>query len=279
MSTTWHADPSVLALYAAEDLDDVRASSLEAHLLACNHCRRALAPMVPTPRLDAMWSEISTALDAPHPGLVEQVLLRFGVPEHVARLLAATPSLRLSWFLAEAFALGSAALAAHHSSGTRAAGASLFLFLVLAALAPVAGVAAAFGPGVDPAYEIGIASPMRSDRLLFIRATAVLMASIVIGGIAALALPDLDRTVALWLLPALGLTLTTLAVATWLQPIAAACTVGLGWLLLAAAASVATTDPLAAFQVVGQVLSIVALLTSVSVLAQRRSAYEGRIPS
>ena len=36
MSTTWHADPAVLARYAAEELDDVRASSLEAHLLACD---------------------------------------------------------------------------------------------------------------------------------------------------------------------------------------------------------------------------------------------------
>ncbi len=279
MSTTWHADPSVLALYAAQDLDDVRAASLEAHLLACEHCREALAPMAPTQQMDAMWNGIASALDAPHPGIVEQVLLRLGVRGHVARLLAATPSLRLSWFLAETLALGSAAFAAHHASGTGAAGASLFLFLTLAALGPVAGVAVAFGPGVDPAYEIGIASPMRSDRLLFIRATAVLIASTLIGGIATLALPDLDRTLTLWLLPALGLTLTTLAVATWLQPIVAACTVGFGWLVLATVASIATTDPLAAFQIRGQVLSTLAIVTSVLVLVQRHSAYEGRIPS
>lgn len=279
MSTTWHADPSMLGRYAAKELDDVRASSLEAHLLACERCRAALAPRVPIQQLDAIWNGIETALDAPQPGVVEHVLLRLGVHEHVARLLAATPSLRLSWFLAEAFALGSAAAAAQHNAGTGLAGASLFVFLVLAALAPVAGVAAAFGPGVDPAYEIGIASPMRGDRLLFTRATAVLIASIAIGGIAALALPGLGWTMALWLLPALGLTLATLAVATWLRPIVAACTVGLAWLVVAAAASAASTDPLAPFQVVGQLASIVAIVTSVLVLGQRRSAYEGRIPS
>ncbi len=70
--------------------------------------------------------------------------------------------------------------------------------------------------------------------MLFIRATAVLVASIVIGSIAAFALPGLDRTVALWLLPALGLTLATLAVATWLHPIVAACVVGIGWVAFAA---------------------------------------------
>ena len=277
MRATWHADPAVLALYAAEDLDDVRASSLEAHLLTCSHCRRALAPMVPGSQLDGAWRGITAALDAPHPGAVEQILLRLGVREHVARLLAATPSLRLSWFSAEAFALGSAALAAHQDVGTTMAGASLFLFLVLAALAPVVGVAIAFGPGVDPVYEIGVASPMRSDRLLFIRAAAVLVTSIVLGGIAALALPDLDRTAALWLLPALGLTLSTLAIATWVQPTVAASVVGLVWLVLAATASVATADPFAAFQSLGQVLATLAILISVLVLAQRHSAYEGRI--
>lgn len=189
MSATWHAEPAVLESYAAEDLDDVRASSLEAHLLACGHCREALAPMVPDRRLDAIWRGIETAVVAPRPGVVERTLLRLGVHEHVARLLSATPSLRLSWLLAEGFALVSAALAAQNAAGTRAGGPTLFLFLVLAALAPVAGVAAAFGPGVDPAYEVGIASPMRSDRLLFIRATAVLAASIAIGALASIALP------------------------------------------------------------------------------------------
>ena len=120
---------------------------------------------------------------------------------------------------------------------------------------------------------------MRSDRLLVIRATAVLTASILIGGTASLLLPGLDRTMALWLLPALGLTLSTLAVATWLQPIVAACTVGTGWLAVGVAASVATADPLAVFQVLGQVLSTLAIVTSLLVLVQRHSAYEGRIPS
>ena len=279
MKTTWHADPTVLARYAAEDLDDVRASSLEAHLLACGHCREALAPMVPSRRLDAIWHEIETTVVAPQPGVVERTLLRMGVHEHVARLLSATPSLRLSWLLAEGFALVSAAVAAQNAAGTQAGGPTLFLFLVLAALAPVAGVAAAFGPGVDPAYEIGVASPMRSDRLLFFRATAVLAASITIGALASIVLPGMDRTEVLWLLPALALTLATLAIGTWLAPIVAACTVGLAWVVFAAAVSIASTDPLAPFHAAGQVLFMLAIIASVLVLAQRRSAYEGRIPS
>jgi hypothetical protein len=278
MSTTWHADPASIARYVSDDLDDINASSLEAHILTCEPCRETLAAMMPTAQLDGMWHAIETVLDAPQPGFVEQVLLRLGVHEHVARLLAATPSLRLSWFSAEAFALASAAFAAQNAAGTRAGGAALFLFLVLAALAPVAGVAAAFGPGVDPSYEIGVASPMRTDRLLFIRATAVLIASIAIGSLAAIALPGLDRTMTLWLLPALGLTLATLAVATWLHPIVAASVVGLGWVMFAAAVSVASADPLAPFRLVGQLASVVSIVACLLILAQRHSVYEGEVP-
>ena len=279
MNAAWHVDPSDLARYAAHDLDDVRASSLEAHVLTCADCREALAPLAPAPRLDAVWDEIAHTLDAPGPGIVERTLLRLGVRDDVARLLAATPSLRLSWIMAEAVALGSAAFAASSASNTEAAGGTLFVFLVLAALAPVAGVAVAFGRGMDPAYEIGIAAPMRGDRLLFIRAAAVLVASVVIGTIAALALPDLDRTLTLWLLPALGLTLTTLAVATWLRPFAAACTVALAGVAAAATFSVASADPLAPFHAPGQLVSVLAIAASALVLAQRRSTYEGRISS
>jgi hypothetical protein len=39
----------------------------------------------------------------------------------------------------------------------------MLLFLVMAALLPVAGVAAAYGPGVDPAYDVGRASPCRAS--------------------------------------------------------------------------------------------------------------------
>jgi len=277
MSTTWHADPAVLVRYAADDLDDVRASSLEAHLLACDACRTSLASIVPTAELDAMWCGIEATLDAPQAGLVERGLLALGVHDHVARLLAATPSLRMSWFSAEALALGSAAIAAAHARQT--SGSWLFVFLVLASLAPVVGVAVAFGPGTDPVYEVGIAAPMRSDRLLFIRTIAVLLASLAIAGVAGLALSGFDRSVALWLLPALGLTLATLVAATWLRPIPAACTVGLGWLVVAAAASAAANDPLAAFHVLAQFAYAAAIGVSLLILAFRHVSYEGRIPA
>jgi hypothetical protein len=277
MTTTWHADEAALAAYANGTLDDVRSVSLEAHLLGCDHCRESLAPFVPAGPLDGTWDAIEIALDAPKPGVVERTLVRIGVRSHVARLLAATPSLRLSWFLAEGIALVTAAAAASRSSDTALAGTTLFAFLVLAALAPLVGVGAAFGPGVDPTYEIGVAAPMRSDRLLFVRATAVLVTSIAIAGAASLVSIDLDVSAALWLLPALGLTLGTLAVATWWRPLAACASVGVAWLAVAAYASIASTDPLAAFHAGAQFLYLVTIIASVLVLARRHDAYEGKV--
>ena len=272
--TMWHADTDILTRYADGGLDDVRASSLEAHLLVCDRCRALLAPLVPAATIDRGWHGVVAATAAPRPGLVERGLLAVGVRDHIARLLAATPSLRLSWFLAEALVLGFAAFAANEASGA-AADTALFCFLVIAALVPMAGVAAAFGPGVDPTYEVGVAAAMRSERLLLLRTVAVLAASLAIAGVAALALPGFDRAVVAWLLPALGLTLATIALATWIPPVVAALIVAFVWLTVAASVTVRVGDPLGAFRSGGQVLALVVIALSALVLERRRATYEG----
>src|SRR3989304_3576368 len=91
--------------------------------------------------------------------------------------LAAPPSPRLSWFAAETIALGFAVLAANDAARGAHPDLGLLVFLVVAALLPVCGVAGAHGPGVGPTYEVGVASPMRMHRLLLIRAAAVLATS------------------------------------------------------------------------------------------------------
>jgi len=220
---TWHADPGQLHGYARGELDPARAASVEAHLLACPACRAGVATAVPRERLDRIWAGVAEAVDGPRPRPVERLLGWLGVPDHTARLLAATPSLHLSWFAAVAVTLGFAVVAAHGSRG------GPLLFLLLAPLLPVAGVAAAYGPGIDPTHELAVAAPMPGSRLLLLRAAAVLASTTVLAALAALALPDLDWLAAAWLLPALGLTLASLALATVLHPAAAAGAVACGW--------------------------------------------------
>jgi hypothetical protein len=274
MTMGWHADAATLERYAAGTIDGVTADSLEAHLIACDGCRGALAAGVDARELDRMWSEVVDGLDVPRAGAVERGLLAIGVREHVARLLSATPSLRLSWLAAEALALGTAAALAAASRG-RAADAGLAVFLMLAALLPVAGVAVAFGPGVDPTYEVGLVAPMRSFRLVVLRAVAVLGTSTAIAGVAAVAMPDVGWTAAAWLLPSLGLTAATLALSTSFRPQIAAAAIAATWLAVAITAAFRTADRFAAFRGAAQLAFVVVLVVSCAVLVQRRRAFEG----
>jgi hypothetical protein len=274
VTTTWHADDDLLARYAAGDLDDARAYSLEAHLLGCEPCRLALGPRSDRATLDRVWTEITETVDAPRAGVIERGLLRLGVREHIARLLAATPSLRLSWFAAEAVALGMAVISANAAHRGDREELAMLLFLVVAALLPVAGVAAAYGPGVDPAYDVGRASPMQSFRLLLIRAAAVLGSSMILAGIAALALPSTDWRMAAWLLPSLALTLASLALSTFLRPLRSAAIVTFSWVFVAAVATAPGPDRLVVFRGGGQIAFVFVIAVSAWVLAQRRWAFE-----
>jgi hypothetical protein len=270
MNTQWHADPKILDSYASGRLDVASAYSLEAHLLACGRCRASLSPLMQPAVVARIWSEIEEAVDAPRPGSVERLLRRFGLPDHLSRLLAATPSLRLSWLAGVGVALSFALLAA------RGDHAGVVVFLAMAPLIPVAGVAAAFGPGIDPTYEVGVAAPLRSFRLLLIRSTAVLAASIVLVGGAAFALPRLDWTAAAWLLPAIALTLATLAASTVAEPLPSAAGVAFGWIFAVTLVGHLAGNGVAAFHTTGQVLCLGLAAVAGLVLTRRSEAFDRR---
>lgn len=273
MNETWHADAQDIARYAMGAIDDTRADSIEAHLVTCAHCRAQLAgaAVASNDRLDQAWADIVDILDAPRPGVVERVLHWIGVRADTARLLAATPSLRGSWLVAIAVALAFAAMAAQ--SGTDRGPA---YFLMVAPLIPVAGVAVSFGSALDPTWEVTAAAPGGGFRLLLLRAAAVFATTLVLAAAAALALPGLSWTAAAWILPALALTLTALALSTVTSPERAAIGVSLTWVLAVMAAARASHDLLSAFRLSGQlVLATVAVVAAVLV-ARRRDSFEVR---
>src|SRR4029450_5981448 len=90
--------------------------------------------------------------------------------------------------------------------------------LAVAPLLPLAGVAAAYGPGVDPTFELALTAPMRGLRLLLIRAAAVLATTTLLAAGASVALPGFGLRAVGWLLPSLALTLASLAPATFVEP-------------------------------------------------------------
>jgi len=147
-------------------------------------------------------------------------------------------------------------------------------FLIVAPLLPLAGVAAAYGPLVDPAYEISLAAPLGSFRLLVLRALAVVTVTTLIAAAAALALPGLDWTVAAWLLPSLGLTLAALGLATSVGPVASGALVAATWVFIVLGAWQASGDPLRAFGDAGQLACLGAALAGLAAVLARRDSFD-----
>ena len=199
---------------------------------------------------------------------VERTLVHLGVRDHVARLLVATPSLHLSWFAAAAAALGFAVLAAVQRPD------GLLFFLVLAPLLPVAGVAFAFGPHADPAYDLAQAAPTSSLRLLLLRTTAVLAVTFALTGIGAVLVPRLEWTSAAWILPSLALTLTTIALSTVISELWAAGLVVFLWFAAIIVSETFSETRFAAFRGPGQIAFFAILVGSSAVLAWRRNRVE-----
>ncbi|MET7456618.1 zf-HC2 domain-containing protein [Streptomyces sp. NPDC005574] len=264
---TWHVSEEDLRAYARGALAPPALWSADTHLSACATCRAALADAGDPAALDAGWERLDAELDAPRPGPVESLLVRLGVADHTARLLAATPVLRRSWLGAVTAVLTLTVLATHLARSTG----SPTLFLALAPLLPLGGVALAYGPRLDPTYEMAVVSPVHGFRLLMIRTVAVLVAGLGLDGLATLALPGYGLSALGWLLPALALTTTGLALTPRFGPVLAPGAVGVGWaVLLYAARAAADGRTLAPFTAAGQgVAAVVAVLAAALLFAAR----------
>jgi len=268
---TWHADTELIVAYASGDVDDAHAPSLEAHLLACPSCRARCGAVASSERLDASWLEIVDRIDRPRLRMLERLLVRIGVTEHTARLIGATPSLQLSWLLSVAGALAFAVLAAY---ARVAGGEDLLPFLLIAPLVPLAGVAAAFGPGIDPTFEMGLAAPMRGVRLLLARTTAVLSASILLAGVASLLLPGLSWMSMAWLVPSLALTAGSLALATVVHPLRAAGALAFAWVAGVLTVESSAQAALVSFGARAQIAFAGIALVAAAVVAWRRETFD-----
>ena len=266
----WHADGALLAAYHDQRLDVAARWSVEAHLTSCAACRLQAGALVDPARLERLRAALIDAVDLPRAGVAERLLVRLGVAEQTARLLAATPALRGSWLLAVAAVLGFAVAAGWTHPGQDAN----LVFLCVAPLLPLAGIAAAYGPGVDPTYEIGLAAPLPSFRLLLLRAAAVLGTAAMLAAAASLALPQLGPGVAGWLLPSLGLTASGLALATTVEPLRAIGITAGAWILAVVVTVMPPAPSSVLFAVAGQVAFAALALLGAGVLLVRRGHFE-----
>jgi hypothetical protein len=224
----WHASVDLLDRFARIGLDPARAASVELHLLECERCRVRLAARSTTDDrmaepLKAIWLDIVDAVDRPRVSPGHALLRRVGFGEATVRVVAATPTLRLSWVASIVIVLVFAVVAALTTTTDT-------ILLVAAPLIPLAGIGAAYGAGVDPLHELVRAAPMAGSRIFLARALAVLATALPLTVAASLVLP-VDRSTALaWLAPALGLVGLTMALSTWIEPRWAAGAAGAIWI-------------------------------------------------
>jgi hypothetical protein len=234
----WHADPALLSSYLAGALEAVTAASVERHVTRCGRCRGSVAAVFDTPLVDRTWAAIRDAVERPPLPVPLRLARRCGLPEPTAVLLAAAASLRGAWLLGAFVSLTFATLAAYTSGG-----ATLAPFLLVAPLAPVLGVAAAYGPRQDPLETIVATAPYGRVRLILVRTMAVLVSVLPVTVLLGLTLPGPRWLAAAWLGPALALVPVLLALAGFIGPRAAATVVLLGWSSVVVASTRRGLDP------------------------------------
>ena len=280
-----HASEDLLAGYAAGTVESIVVWSVEAHLTGCARCRSALSEYVDSARLARNRSVLLVRAALPEGGRVRSMLCRSGVPDHLLRLLTATPSLRRSWLLSvvgvltvvagEAAAVGYGWMGNGGQIGPAGHLNSELLvpFLLVAPLLVLAGVAAAFLPVFDPAYPITVAAPFSGFTLLLVRSVSALAAALVPVMVAAFVLPGPGWLPVALVLPSLALCAFALAAATVVGPRAAAVTAGALWAvpaLMLAAAHV----PLVIVQQNAQFACAAVVCVSAVVLLARHDRFE-----
>jgi len=221
-----------------------------------------------TERLALNFAAIEAELDAPAPGVLARILIRLGVGEGTVPLVTATPALRRSFVVSVLVAVLFALSAA--TNNTAADGADrIVVFLTMAPLVPLAGVALAFGPKVDPTHEVALAAPIDGFRLFLVRALTVVGASTLVLLLASLLVPAGGAHRVAWLLPSLAATSITMALATRFDPRLAAGGVAVAWIAVVTV-SVAAVDAAATFGPTMQVLSLFATAAGAVGFTRRR---------
>lgn len=275
--TETHIDEALLVGYRDVAVSSATAAAIEAHLMACAACRRDLAGVAAAGGKDlaqsAIWGEILERVDRPQRSFVERGLSTLGIREDVAKLLATTPALRAAWFAAVIVVAALAIAAANADGGDP------WPLLVIAPLLPVAGVASAYGPALDPTYEVALAAPMSAFRLTLLRTLAVVATTLPLLLLATAAAPGTGLAAFGWVLPACALVSVTLALSTWMPPERAGVVATVGWLI--AVIVLLDLDQMGEFlarsqifRVPGQSVAVVVMVAGAAVVAARSRTFD-----
>lgn len=249
---SWHATTNLLRRYGVGDptLAADAVWAVEVHLESCADCRAALAAAVgPDPLIDEVWAGLDLT-PAPAPVPRRGQWLRTWATPAMAPWLATSVLVLLLAFLADRFGPSNISLA-----------------LLIAPVTPVAGVAAAWARGIDPAHEVVAATP-RAGLYLVLRRTAVVVAVLIpLLALATWASP------ARWLLPSLAFAVGTLALGGFIGVRRAAVVLMGCWTGLVIAPTVLTARPPVVFEPAALGFWLAVFLLCAAVVRMRATVY------
>ncbi len=217
-----------------------------------NESRNAVPP--PDVDLGRVWTSVAAQVWRRQPGWLERAAGRLLRSPGLARALLTTPSLLLPWLIASVVVLAAGAAATLGSGQPMVA-------LVAPAVAAAA-IAYAYGPGVDPAWELSCSMAISDRMVLLVRALAVFAVNAALGLAASAAsaasavsvasgVPARSAAAAAsgaaaavtfgWLVPMTAVCALALAVATWTRSANAGAAAGVaGWLITVLSGRVAS---------------------------------------
>jgi hypothetical protein len=156
--------------------------------------------------LDRVWTGVAAQVWLRRPGRIERLAARLLRSPGLARALVVTPSLLVGWVIATAVVLF-AGMAA--TLGTHTPYVALFDPAVAAA-----GIAYAYGPGIDRAWELSQSMAVSDRMVLLARALAVFGLNAVLGLLASAASGAAVAVTFGWLVPMTAVCALALAAAT-----------------------------------------------------------------
>ena len=217
--------------------------------------------------LDRVWIGVAAQVWRRRPGPVERTAGRLLRSPGLARALLTTPSLLLPWLIA------SVAVFAAGTVATRGTGQPL-----VALLAPGvagAGIAYAYGPGIDPAWELSRSMAVSDRMVLLVRAFAVFAVNAVLGLAASFASGTAAALTFGWLVPMTAVCALALAAATVVRSPNAGVAAGVaGWTITLLSGQAATGQ----FTVVLSRSALVPAYLAVAAVCAAVVAYATRIP-
>jgi hypothetical protein len=156
--------------------------------------------------LGRVWLGVAAQVWRREPGRLERAAGRLLRSPGLARALVTTPSLLMAWLIATAVVLA-AGLCAALATGTP------YVALVAPAVAG-AGIAYAYGPGIDPAWELSQSMAVSDRMVLLVRALAVFGLNAGLGLAASAASGTAAAVTFGWLVPMTAVSALALASAT-----------------------------------------------------------------